>query len=56
MEDSAVGNAAQQAIDFAVVQRLLPKINGTFDKYEELFNQLKTICDNLKETEPSTSS
>lgn len=45
MEDSAIGNAAQQAIDFAVVQRLLPKINGTFDKYEELFNQLKTICD-----------
>ncbi|MDE6729836.1 MAG: hypothetical protein K2J71_03570, partial [Oscillospiraceae bacterium] len=31
------------ALDYAVLQKLLPKINGNYDSYRVLFDKLKTI-------------
>lgn len=46
MEDEAgVCNKKQKALDFAIVQKLLPKINGYYKDYERLFKSLKQICD-----------
>ena len=35
----------QKALDFAIVQKLLPKINGYYKDYELLFKKLIPICD-----------
>jgi len=45
----------QAALDFVVVQKLLPKINDRYDVYEKLFNELLEICDdnNLVRTKKS---
>jgi len=45
----------QAALDFVVVQKLLPKINDRYDVYEKLFNELLEICDdnNLVRTKRS---
>ena len=42
----------EKATDYAVLQRLIPKINGSFDFYKPMFDKLKQICDynNLKMT------
>jgi MoxR-like ATPase len=37
--------ADQAALDFAVAQKLLTKINGFYDTYEKLFDKLSRICD-----------
>jgi hypothetical protein len=37
--------ADQAALDFAVAQKLLTKINGFYDAYEKLFDKLSRICD-----------
>lgn len=53
MEDEiGVSNKKQKALDFAIVQKLLPKINGYYKDYERLFTSLSQICDenNLKMT------
>ncbi|MBE6686182.1 MAG: hypothetical protein E7591_03025 [Ruminococcaceae bacterium] len=53
MEDEiGVSNKKEKALDFAIVQKLLPKINGYYKDYERLFTSLKQICDenNLKMT------
>lgn len=33
------------ALDYAILQKLLPKINGYYDNYKRLFDELKVICD-----------
>ena len=45
--------AREKALDFAVVQKLLPKINGYYSLYERFFESLRTLCKeyNLKMTE-----
>jgi MoxR-like ATPase len=45
MENEGSINGKQKAVDFAVVQKLLPKINGYYTNYKELFNTLSSICD-----------
>lgn len=35
----------QKALDFAIIQKLLPKINGYYKDYERLFVSLTQICD-----------
>ena len=42
----------EKATDYAVLQRLIPKINGSFDFYKPMFDKLKQICshNNLKMT------
>ena len=45
MEDEVGGsNKKQTALDYAVVQKLLPKINGYYQTYERLFKTLEQIC------------
>lgn len=34
----------EKALDFAIVQKLLPKINGYYDNYKILFDDLLPIC------------
>lgn len=45
--------AREKALDYAIVQKLLPKINGYYSTYEGFFTTLKRICDenNLKMTQ-----
>ena len=31
-------------MDFAIVQKLLPKINGDYSLYEKFFDTLKLLC------------
>lgn len=52
MEDENKISKSLKALDFAIVQKLLPKISGYYENYESLFNSLKMICDdnNLKMT------
>lgn len=53
MEDEVgVCTKKEKALDFAIVQKLLPKINGYYKDYERLFASLKQICDenNLRMT------
>lgn len=38
-------NRKEKALDFAIVQKLLPKIDGYYKDYERLFAALKQICD-----------
>lgn len=47
-----VASKSETAIDYAVLQKLLPKINGYYSYYEEFFKQLKDTCNanNLKMT------
>lgn len=46
MEDEIGGsNKKEKALDFAIVQKLLPKINGYYKDYERLFASLTQICD-----------
>ena len=46
MEDE-IGTCSkkEKALDFAILQKLLPKINGYYKDYERLFNSLMQICD-----------
>lgn len=46
MEDEiGICNKKEKALDFAIVQKLLPKINGYYKDYERLFASLMQICD-----------
>ncbi len=45
VDEVGVCNKKQKALDFAIVQKLLPKINGYYKDYERLFVSLKQICD-----------
>ena len=45
MEDEIGVTKKQKALDFAIVQKLLPKINGYYKDYELLFKKLIPICD-----------
>lgn len=46
MEDEiGVCNKKEKALDFAIIQKLLPKINGYYKDYERLFASLTQICD-----------
>ncbi len=53
MEDEPNTLAREKALDFAVVQKLLPKINGYYSVYEHFFDSLKQLCKeyNLNMTE-----
>ncbi len=53
MEDEPNTLAREKALDFAVVQKLLPKINGYYNVYERFFDSLKQLCKeyNLNMTE-----
>lgn len=44
MEDEPNTLAREKALDFAVVQKLLPKINGYYSVYERFFDSLKQLC------------
>lgn len=46
MENETGGaNAREKAVDFAILQKLMPKINGYYTHYEKMFETLKTICE-----------
>lgn len=46
MEDEiGICNKKEKALDFAIIQKLLPKINGYYKDYERLFASLMQICD-----------
>lgn len=45
MEDEIDVTKKQKALDFAIVQKLLPKINGYYKDYERLIKTLIPICD-----------
>lgn len=46
MEDEiGICSKKEKALDFAIVQKLLPKINGYYKDYERLFKSLAQICD-----------
>ena len=53
MEDEGSILARDKALDFAVVQKLLPKINGYYSVYERFFESLRSLCQeyNLQMTE-----
>lgn len=53
MEDEPDTLAREKALDFAVVQKLLPKINGYYSIYERFFDSMKQLCKeyNLNMTE-----
>lgn len=53
MEDEPNTLAREKALDFAVAQKLLPKINGYYSVYERFFDSLKQLCKeyNLSMTE-----
>lgn len=53
MEDEPNTLSREKALDFAVVQKLLPKINGYYSVYERFFDSLKQLCKeyNLSMTE-----
>ena len=53
MEDEPNTLAREKALDFAVVQKLLPKIDGYYSVYERFFDSLKQLCKeyNLNMTE-----
>ena len=44
--------AREIAIDYAVVQKLLPKINGYYSDYEQFFKSIRQLCEkyNLNKT------
>ena len=49
-EEGAI--TSEVAIDYAIIQKLLPKINGLYSSYERFFDLLKQICkeNHLKRT------
>lgn len=53
MEDEPNTLAREKALDYAVVQKLMPKINGYYNIYERFFDSLKQLCKeyNLSMTE-----
>ena len=53
MKDETDVLAREKALDFAVVQKLLPKINGYYSLYKRFFESLRDLCReyNLKMTE-----
>lgn len=53
MEDEPNTLAREKALDFAVLQKLLPKINGYYSIYERFFDSMKQLCKeyNLNMTE-----
>lgn len=53
MEDEPDTLAREKALDFAIVQKLLPKINGYYSVYERFFDSMKQLCNeyNLNMTE-----
>ena len=57
MEDESDVLAREKALDFAVVQKLLPKINGYYSNYEKFFSSLKQLCKeySLKMTEEAVN-
>lgn len=52
MTDSDNALAREIAIDYAVVQKLLPKINGYYSDYEQFFKSIRQLCEkyNLNKT------
>ena len=44
MEDEPDALAREKALDFAIVQKLLPKINGYYTNYERFFDSMKQLC------------
>lgn len=58
MEDELGVTKKEKALDFAIVQKLLPKINGYYSNYERLFNSLLLICEenHLKMTKAALNS
>lgn len=57
MEDEPDTLAREKALDFAIVQKLLPKINGYYSVYERFFDSMKQFCKeyNLNMTEEAIS-
>ena len=57
MEDEADVLRREKALDFAIVQKLLPKINGYYTNYARFFDSLNQLCKehNLKMTEKSVA-
>lgn len=57
MEDENEALAREKALDFAVVQKLLPKIDGYYSVYERFFDNMKKLCReyNLNMTEKAIS-
>lgn len=53
MEDETNTLKREKALDFAIVQKLLPKINGYYAIYEHFFDSIKQLCKeyNLNMTE-----
>lgn len=46
MEDEVgICTKKEKSLDFAIIQKLLPKINGYYKDYERLFTSLMQICD-----------
>lgn len=58
MENEADVLAREKALDFAIVQKLLPKINGYYSVYERFFDSLRQICKeyHLKMTEEAITN
>ena len=59
MEDEpGICNKKEKALDFAVLQKLLPKIDGYYTSYERLFKSLLQICEDnhLKMTKAAIQS
>lgn len=44
MVENNGANKTQVAIDYAIVQKLLPKINGHYDFLKNFFDNLQTLC------------
>ncbi len=44
MTEEADALPREQALDYAVVQKLLPKINGYYSDYKRFFDSLKNLC------------
>lgn len=44
MEDEQDTLAREKALDYAIVQKLLPKINGYYSVYERFFDLMKQLC------------
>lgn len=44
MEDESDALAREKALDFAIVQKLLPKINGYYSLYERFFDSMRQLC------------
>lgn len=45
MEYETGVQAKEKALDYAILQKILPKINGYYDSYKTFFEKLTQICD-----------